>query len=63
MNTILTTVLNPMIRHGMTAVGGILIHAGYLDAAQSGNFTTIATGAVVAGIGAIWSLVKNRKKV
>ena len=61
MEDALKTIVAPIVRHGMTYVGGLLTSIGLVEQSQTGNFTTIATGIVVAGIGMIWSFVKNRK--
>ena len=62
METIVTTIITPAIRHGMTVAAGALVAAGLLEPAQSNNFTLLATGIVVGGIGLVWSFVKNAKK-
>jgi hypothetical protein len=62
METILTTVLTPAIRHGLTVAAGALVAMGLVDPAQQGNFVVIGTGIVLGAIGFGWSLTKNRKK-
>lgn len=59
-STIVTAIVTPIIRHGATFVGGWLVSHGVLEVAQTGSFTTLATGIAVAGIGLGWSFVKNR---
>ena len=47
-----------VVRHGLTAAGGGLVAAGYLDAAGAQT----AVGAVVALIGVIWSVWEKRAR-
>lgn len=61
METITTTVLTPIIRHGLTTAGGVLVTLGLVDPAMQGHFVTIATGIVVGLVGMAWSLKKNVK--
>jgi hypothetical protein len=46
-----------VIRHGLSAIGGILIAKGLLD---EGSLTEL-TGAVLALTGVIWSIVSKKK--
>lgn len=46
-----------VIRHVLTAGGGILVSSGYIDASNM----DIAAGAIVALIGVVWSVIKNKK--
>jgi hypothetical protein len=46
-----------VIRHGISAIGGILIAKGLLD---DGSWTEL-TGAVMALTGVIWSIVSKKK--
>lgn len=55
MDSIITTLLTPTIRNGMTAIGGALVTAGILHAPDVTIFSNIATGIVVGGGGFIWS--------
>jgi hypothetical protein len=62
MESIVTAVITPAIRHILTTAAGSLVTIGILDAAQQGNFVTIMTGIAVGAIGFGWSLMKNAKK-
>jgi hypothetical protein len=62
MDDALKTIVAPIVRHGLTYIGGILTSAGLVDASQTGNFAVIGTGIIMAGIGMIWSFVKNKKQ-
>jgi hypothetical protein len=46
-----------VIRHGLSAIGGILIAKGLLD---DGSWTEL-TGAVMTLTGVIWSIVSKKK--
>ncbi len=62
MENVVTTIVTPIIRHGLTVAAGALVTTGLLDSAQSGNFVTIVTGLIVGAIGLGWSFAKNSKK-
>ena len=62
MESITTTVLTPIIRHGLTAAGGVLVTMGLVDPAMQGHFVTIGTGLVLGLVGMAWSLKKNKAK-
>jgi hypothetical protein len=51
-----TTVFAPLVRHGLTYGGGLLVAAGYLDAGQS----EILAGAGLAVAGVLWSVLEKR---
>ena len=51
-----TTVIAPLVRHGLTICAGALVTAGYIDGTQS---ATIVGGLLaVAGVG--WSVIEKR---
>jgi hypothetical protein len=45
-----------LVRHALTFVGGILVMVGVATDA----ITSEAIGAVVAAVGAVWSVIKNK---
>jgi len=45
-----------IVRHALTLVGGILIMRGI----ATETITQEAIGAVVAAVGAVWSVIKNK---
>ena len=47
-----------IVRHAMTAGGGYLAGNGVLDASQ----VEVLTGAVVAIVGVVWSVLQKRQK-
>lgn len=61
MDSIATTILAPIVRHGLTTAGGILVTMGLIDPAMQGHFVTITTGIVLGLVGMAWSLKKNVK--
>jgi hypothetical protein len=46
-----------VVRHGLSAIGGILIAKGLLD---EGSWTEL-TGAAMTLVGVIWSIVSKKK--
>lgn len=61
MESITTVILAPIVRHGLTTAGGVLVTVGLLDPAMQGHFVTIASGIILGLAGMAWSLKKNVK--
>ena len=51
------SVLNGILRHVLTAVGGSLVTRGYVGEAQ----LELAVGALITIVGVIWSAIAKRK--
>jgi hypothetical protein len=64
MNQALFDLLKPylagQLRHALTVLAGALITKGALASSDANAFVTIASGLVVWGIGAGWSLLQKR---
>ena len=54
----LSQIVGPLVRHGLTAAGGYLVSTGYLGADQA----TTAAGALAALIGVGLSLLEKRAR-
>lgn len=61
MEQLTTTILTPVLRHGLTAAAGVLVTMGLVDPAMQGHFVTITSGIVLGLVGMAMSL-KNAKK-
>lgn len=53
----LSSSLAGVLRHALTFGGGFLIQSGVLDASQ----LETATGAIIAIVGVVWSVVHKKK--
>lgn len=62
LETIIPTVLTPILRHGLTALAGVLVTVGLLAPDQTGNFATIVSGIIAGILGMGWSFTKNLKQ-
>ena len=62
LETVIPTILAPILRHALTALAGVLVTIGLLEPAQSDNFATIVSGIVAGLLGMGWSFAKNTKK-
>ena len=61
MDSITTVILAPIVRHGLTTAGGVLVTMGLIDPAMQGHFVTIASGIILGLAGMAWSLKKSVK--
>lgn len=61
MNTIITSLILSALRHGLTALAGVLVTYGVIEQGQSDNFIVILLGIASYAIGQSASLIKNAK--
>ena len=61
MNTIITSLILSALRHGLTALAGVLVAYGVIEQGQSDNFIVILLGIASYAIGQGASLIKNAK--
>jgi hypothetical protein len=56
-------ILLPLIRHGLTGVGGTLVGLGWIGTGDQASFVTIGTGIAMGAISYGWSWWEKRGKV
>lgn len=61
MEEITTAILAPIVRHGLTTAGGLLVGYGVLDPSLQGQFVAVTSGIALSLVGMAWSLRKNIK--
>ena len=62
MNSIITSLILSALRHGLTALAGVLVTYGVIEQGQSDNLVVILLGIASYVIGQSASLIKNAKK-
>lgn len=62
MEHLTTTIMTPILRHGLTTAAGVLVTIGLLDPAMQAHFVTIASGVVLGLLGMGLSLRNAKKK-
>jgi len=61
MNSIITSLVLSALRHGLTALAGVLVTYGVIEQGQSDNLVVILLGIASYAIGQGASLIKNAK--
>lgn len=62
MEQLTTTIMTPILRHGLTTAAGVLVTVGLLEPNMQGHFVTIVSGIVLGLLGMGLSLRNAKKK-
>lgn len=61
--SLLTTVTAAAVRHGLTAFGGVLVEAGFLDKDHATQLSGMAAGVTSIVVALIWSAIEKSNKL